>query len=281
VDNKILITEIFGRNGDWSLQGEGYFAGTPTIFIRTFGCNLRCSFGDPKNEETNLLRTKAGWITDLNNFPILKTGCDTSYSVYPEFLKFSKWYTPEQLYTEIEKSLVGATIKPHIAITGGEPMLPKWQKFWAEALPMIYDQFGISSFTFETNGTQFKTFEFQQMCGKANFDIHFSVSPKLSNSGHTSNETLFPERVREYTNWSRKSWFKYVVGNESDIHEILFFHKSYNIPQDLVPVFLMPQGGTRDEYLANEPMVYKLCSQYGFHFSPRLHVTGAGNGIGI
>ena len=35
------INEIF-----YSLQGEGHFTGTPAIFIRFSGCNLKCSFCD-------------------------------------------------------------------------------------------------------------------------------------------------------------------------------------------------------------------------------------------
>lgn len=35
------INEIF-----YSLQGEGFFTGTPAVFIRFSGCNLVCSFCD-------------------------------------------------------------------------------------------------------------------------------------------------------------------------------------------------------------------------------------------
>lgn len=46
------INEIF-----YSLQGEGFHTGTPALFIRFSGCNLKCSFCDTKHEEGN-------WIDD-------------------------------------------------------------------------------------------------------------------------------------------------------------------------------------------------------------------------
>ena len=33
-----------------SLQGEGYFTGTPAFFLRMSGCNLRCPFCDTKHQ---------------------------------------------------------------------------------------------------------------------------------------------------------------------------------------------------------------------------------------
>lgn len=42
---KYNITEIF-----YSLQGEGYWTGTPAIFIRFAGCNLACSWCDTNHE---------------------------------------------------------------------------------------------------------------------------------------------------------------------------------------------------------------------------------------
>ncbi|MCM1313199.1 MAG: 7-carboxy-7-deazaguanine synthase QueE [Bacteroides sp.] len=39
------VNEIF-----YSLQGEGRFVGTPAIFIRFSGCNLRCGFCDTEHE---------------------------------------------------------------------------------------------------------------------------------------------------------------------------------------------------------------------------------------
>ena len=38
---KLKISEIF-----YSIQGEGVDMGIPTIFLRLFGCNLRCTWCD-------------------------------------------------------------------------------------------------------------------------------------------------------------------------------------------------------------------------------------------
>jgi len=43
ISSKMKINEIF-----YSIQGEGKWTGLPNIFIRTTGCNLRCSFCDTK-----------------------------------------------------------------------------------------------------------------------------------------------------------------------------------------------------------------------------------------
>ena len=44
------INEIF-----YSLQGEGYYTGTPAIFIRFSGCNLHCPYCDTDHSEGRFL----------------------------------------------------------------------------------------------------------------------------------------------------------------------------------------------------------------------------------
>jgi len=72
------INEIF-----FSIQGEGILIGTPTIFIRTAGCNLRCSW------------------------------CDTKYA-YED----GKIMTVDEILKEVR-----GYPSNHICLTGGEPLM--------------------------------------------------------------------------------------------------------------------------------------------------------------
>jgi 7-carboxy-7-deazaguanine synthase len=74
------ITEIF-----YSIQGEGKLAGTPSVFVRVSGCNLRC------------------------------TWCDTPYA---------SW-NPEGEEQSVEQIVERVLAHPsrHVVLTGGEPMI--------------------------------------------------------------------------------------------------------------------------------------------------------------
>lgn len=75
------ITEVFS-----SLQGEGIYLGEEQIFVRFFGCNLKCRF------------------------------CDTTLYRFTE-------YDPEELFKEI---MLYQDNQRTISFTGGEPLLQKY-----------------------------------------------------------------------------------------------------------------------------------------------------------
>lgn len=50
------INEMF-----YSLQGEGFHTGTPALFVRFSGCNLRCPFCDTPNDEGRWTDDEAVW----------------------------------------------------------------------------------------------------------------------------------------------------------------------------------------------------------------------------
>lgn len=77
-DKKYRINEIF-----YSLQGEGFFTGTPAVFIRFSGCNLACPFCDTDHLSHSLMSSEE--ITDiLERYPathVVLTGGEPALQV--------------------------------------------------------------------------------------------------------------------------------------------------------------------------------------------------------
>ncbi len=57
------INELF-----YSLQGEGFHTGTPAVFIRFSGCNLKCDFCDTRHESGTLM-TDEELLERVSAFP--------------------------------------------------------------------------------------------------------------------------------------------------------------------------------------------------------------------
>ena len=77
------INEIF-----YSLQGEGYYSGIASIFIRFSGCNLSCSFCDTQHE-TGELMTQEQILDQVTRFPakhVVLTGGEPSLFVTKELI---------------------------------------------------------------------------------------------------------------------------------------------------------------------------------------------------
>ena len=69
------VNEIF-----YSLQGEGYYSGTPAVFVRLSGCNLRCPFCDTQHESGTVM-SEAEVVEAVKRYPathVVVTGGEPS-----------------------------------------------------------------------------------------------------------------------------------------------------------------------------------------------------------
>jgi organic radical activating enzyme len=84
--SKIKVAELF-----YSLQGEGQYLGTPSVFLRIFGCNFKCAgFSMPRGtlSEERLAIDPANYDS-YNDLPLVHTGCDSYASWDPRFKHLS------------------------------------------------------------------------------------------------------------------------------------------------------------------------------------------------
>lgn len=87
VRGRVSVSEIYGP----VMQGEGAVIGKPTVFVRTGGCDYRCSW------------------------------CDTKFAVLPEYRRTWKSMTPEEVFSRVRELSQDRPIL--ITLSGGNPAL--------------------------------------------------------------------------------------------------------------------------------------------------------------
>lgn len=287
---KLKVSELFN-----SIQGEGRYVGVPSLFLRTFGCNFRCpSFNrdhaerTQPNHEVDAIIQQIPVLKELgktfDQLPLVKTGCDTYAAVYPEFKDFSPMYDVKDLALKIKDMLPHKHFhkEQHLVITGGEPLLPGWQKAYVELfreLRAIGALIGKPHVTFETNGTQKIDSDVFEWLSN-NTHLHFSVSTKLSASGESFYDAVQPNIVRSYMKFGLVD-FKFVVADQAGFDEVdNLLSKEFDVivnHPEFGSVYIMPVGGTNEVYELNQKDVANLCIKHGYRFSPRLQCIVYGN----
>jgi 7-carboxy-7-deazaguanine synthase len=243
----LLISEIYS-----SLQGEGLLTGTPSVFVRTSGCNLRCWF------------------------------CDTPYTSWePE----GEDWSVEGIVEEVERQqqirrlparngngsdpCFSAQIR-HAVITGGEPML------FAEMIPLTQRLRSCGlHITIETAGTLLLPVECDLM----------SISPKLASSTPTFERAgrwsarhdatrhrpdVIRQLIRDYD-----YQLKFVIDTRANLAEVTNWLTEF--PEvDRHHVLLMPQGTDQPALADIGRWLEPYCREHGFGFCPRKHIEWYG-----
>lgn len=111
------VNEIF-----YSLQGEGRYTGTPAVFVRFAGCNLRCSFCDTEFE-TYTEMTEDEIVARVLSYPtqhVILTGGEPTL----------------QLTTSLLQKLNGEECRRIVHIeTNGTHQLPEGPIHWVTCSP--------------------------------------------------------------------------------------------------------------------------------------------------
>lgn len=165
----MFIREIFA-----SIQGEGNFLGLPCVFVRTQGCNLKCSFCD----------TKETWGNDSANVTEM---------------------TPHEVVESIKLLSKGISL---VVLTGGEPCLQKDIQDVVDML--IVEGFTVAM---ETNGTQETPQGIHWVTASPKPDANYRISPvcrpnelKYVVTENFDSEEVITEGIREA--YAGKIWLQ-------------------------------------------------------------------------
>lgn len=235
------IAELFR-----SLQGEGRLTGTPSIFVRLSGCNLRCRFCDTRY---------ASWEPDGEHLSIEQVVARIQALAAP---------TPESVQG------VG-----HVVITGGEPMI-------APELVALCDAIhGLKMhITIETAATRYLPVACDLMSISPKL-VNSTPTPEEGAEwiSHHERNRYAPE-VIERSNAEYDCQFKFVIDRIEDCREVMAYLADF--PQiSRSRVMLMPQGIDAEELAAKALWLEPYCLEHGLAFCPRRQIEWFGPGRGV
>jgi len=221
------VNEIF-----YSLQGEGFLAGVPSVFVRLAGCPLRCRW------------------------------CDTKYA---QDYEAGQDYEVPDIVEAVQKYDCR-----HIVITGGEPLVTA-ELQPREGLKQLTKLLKRNDrhITIETAGLWFLeglACDLMSISPKLSNAVLQDSIYALAHKKHRLDTAVLAELIGYYD-----YLLKFVVDSEADLAEILdVLQRIDNV--DKGKVMLMPQAVNRQQYLEKSPMVADLCTQTGFAFCQRLQL---------
>ena len=226
-----------------SRQGEGLLTGTPSVFVRTSGCNLRC------------------WL------------CDTPYTSWePE----GEDWSVEEVVSQTQRlgaSPTGQSLAHpvrHVVITGGEPML------FAELIPLC-DRLHAAGLhiTIETAGTLFLPVHCDLMSISPKLP---GSTPAVERAGRWHERH---ERTRHQPEVTRRLLaaynyqLKFVIDAPTDLHDVQTWLAEFpEARRDRV--LLMPQGTDIAHLDRVGAWLEPEATRLGFRYCPRMHIAWYG-----
>jgi 7-carboxy-7-deazaguanine synthase len=227
----VLIAEVYS-----SLQGEGLLTGTPSVFVRASGCNLRCWF------------------------------CDTPYTSWqPE----GEDWSVEGIVAEADR-LREMNALGHAVITGGEPML------YAEMIPLCQRLHTAGlHITIETAGTLFLPVACDLMSISPKLAGSTPSVERAGRWAARHEQTRHrPDVIRRLTS-DYSYQLKFVIDSPPDLDEVNVWLEEFP-DVDRRRVLLMPQGIDQAALTKIGQWLQPYCLERGFVFCPRKHIEWYG-----
>ena len=156
------VNEIF-----YSLQGEGYYSGTPAVFVRLSGCNLRCPFCDTQHESGTVM-SEAEVVEAVKRYPathVVVTGGEPSLQLTASLVDAlhaaGRYVAVETNGTHpLPDNVDWVTLSPKSAfVDGADVVLTR-----ADEIKVVYDGIHDPEGQLSTLNSQLSTLRFLQPC---------------------------------------------------------------------------------------------------------------------
>jgi 7-carboxy-7-deazaguanine synthase len=230
------INELF-----YSIQGEGKLAGTPSVFVRTSGCNLRC------------------WFCDSYH-----TSWEPSHA----------WLTIEEIVEEVQQYDTN-----YVVLTGGEPLLHEESVALLEALDDrgYHTTVETNGTIYRKAEIDLVSASPKLQNSTPTPDVERSDGESVDDDWAERHEQrrLDVGVLGTFAD-AHEIQLKFVVTDADDVPEIKSLLEDVRteaegqIPDE--DVLLMPEGATRDRLAETRERVAELAIKHGYRYTPRLHV---------
>ena len=235
----------------YSIQGEGKYIGSPSLFFRFGGCNMRCEgFG----------------CSEIAKDGTEVVGCDTVYAVNKEHFS-NDWIPitkPQELLGVLDLYELPCAVD--IVLTGGEPLIYANDEIFVTFLELMVARG--HRLTFETNGSLNVDFEKYPVYKES----VFALSIKLANSGEPLAKRLRGDVIYNIASNAKDAFFKFSIDRDSIDLALEDEIESIRVHSPHTAVYCMPVGGTKAEVEANTEPLIEFCKAKGYNFSDRLHI---------